>query len=277
MNRPKGRFFFAYFRVRQSVAPRGIDIMQHLVYYICIGWDWPDRVETCQMSNAFIIYQGPSALDGAPIVAVATGFKRSRNAKTGDMVQVWIIRSDMHPVEANRIGADVGICGQCPHRGRVELLNGVSRNVGRTCYVRVPNAPAAVYRAFAAGKYGLAPIDCMAGRAVRIGAYGDPAAVPMAIWQTYLPRAAAVTGYTHQWRTYPELQAWCMASCDNGRDYLEAKAAGWRTFRVRNLADPVLAREVVCPASKEAGYKTVCALCRACGGASSKAKADIVI
>lgn len=225
------------------------------------------------MANGFIIYQGPSMLDGAPIVAIATGFKRSRNTKTGDMVQVWIIRADMHPVEANRIGADIAICGLCPHRGKVEG----EKNTGRTCYVRVGNAPASVWRTFKAGKYAPASGDAFNGRAVRIGAYGDPAAVPFGIWRDMLPCASAVTGYTHQWRTVPELKAWAMASCDNGRDYLEAKAAGWRTFRVRVLAEPVLAREVICPASAEAGKKTVCALCRACGGASSKAKADIVI
>jgi len=40
-----------------------------------------------------IIYRGPSVLDGAPIVVVATYSKR--NKKTGTMVQTYIIRDDM--------------------------------------------------------------------------------------------------------------------------------------------------------------------------------------
>jgi len=35
--------------------------------------------------------------------------------------------------------------------------------------------------------------------------------------------------------------------------------------------------EVVCPASEEAGKRTPCSDCRACGGTSAKARASIVI
>ena len=231
------------------------------------------------MANGAIIYQGPSALDGQPIVAIATGLaKSSSNVKTGNMIQVWIIRSDMKPTDANHAGADASICGACPHRGVLETVDGITRNVGRTCYVTVFQAPLSVYKTFAAGKYAASSdAGLFAGRNVRIGAYGDPAAVPFSVWQMFLPAADAITGYTHQWRNAIELKAWCMASCDTVADHAAAKSDGWRTFRVRTLADPVLAREVICPASAEAGKRTTCALCRACGGASSKAKADIVI
>jgi hypothetical protein len=37
------------------------------------------------------------------------------------------------------------------------------------------------------------------------------------------------------------------------------------------------AREIVCPASKEAGAKTTCAACVACGGQSAKARVDVAI
>jgi hypothetical protein len=58
----------------------------------------------------------------------------------------------------------------------------------------------------------------------------------------------------------------------------EAHAKGWRTFRVRAANEPVTAkREVICPASNEAGNRTSCLDCKACGGLSAKAKVSMVI
>jgi hypothetical protein len=68
-----------------------------------------------------------------------------------------------------------------------------------------------------------------------------------------------------------------MASVDTSAERAEAKMLGFRTFRVRGENEPIEAYEVVCPASKEADYKTTCDACRACGGTRAKAKADIVI
>ena len=45
--------------------------------------------------SGFIIYEGPSQIDGAPIVAIAT--LKSRNRKNGAMIQTWILRAYMHP------------------------------------------------------------------------------------------------------------------------------------------------------------------------------------
>jgi len=70
-----------------------------------------------------------------------------------------------------------------------------------------------------------------------------------------------------------------MASCDSEADRVFAKFLGYRTFRV-TAKDSRMdrgEREVVCPASDEAGKVTNCAACKACGGLSAKAKADIVI
>jgi hypothetical protein len=67
-------------------------------------------------AESFIIYRGPSLIDGEPIVAIAQ--VSSRNAKTGSMVQTFIMRADMDPITANRTGADHAICGTCPHRGK---------------------------------------------------------------------------------------------------------------------------------------------------------------
>ena len=50
-------------------------------------------------AKGFILYEGASMLDGAPIVVIAT--MKTSNRKTGDMVQTWILRSDVNPVEAS--------------------------------------------------------------------------------------------------------------------------------------------------------------------------------
>ena len=78
-------------------------------------------------SNGVILYEGPSVIDGAPIVAIATGLKSpSSNDKTGTMVQVWILRADVAPHEAQKTGADESICGNCPMRPlMVKMARGV--------------------------------------------------------------------------------------------------------------------------------------------------------
>jgi len=80
-----------------------------------------------------IIYNGPSLLDGKPIVVIAT--YSNRNTKTGHVVQTYILRSDIHPLEASKTGEDYSICGECPMRG--ELTRDPSRKQakGRKCYV----------------------------------------------------------------------------------------------------------------------------------------------
>lgn len=230
-------------------------------------------------TNGFVFYRGPSMIDGSPIVAVATKVAASsRNTKTGALVQTFILRADQTPVEAIHSGADRSICGDCPHRG--DVVDG--RNVGRSCYVTVFQAPLVVWKSWQRGIYPeLVPTDAaelLAGKTVRLGSYGDPAAVPFDVWAELLAQTGARTGYTHQWRTCDQRFArYTMASCDNAQDYVDAKASGWRTFRVRATSEALQEREIVCPASAEAGNKTTCAACRACGGHSAKARADVAI
>ena len=230
--------------------------------------------------SGIILYRGPSMLDGAPIVCIATGIEgqASRNGKTGAMVQTWILREDIAPHKAIHTGADVSICGDCEHRGTLTAdIHGMTRNVGRSCYVTVFQAPLGVWKAYHRGIYAEAQGGELAGLFVRVGSYGDPAAVPFHVWQRALDGSAGHNGYTHQWRGFPELAEFCMASCDSEADRFAAKLLGFRTFRVRADSDPLLEREAICPASAEAGHKTTCASCKACGGTTAKAKVDMVI
>lgn len=225
-----------------------------------------------------VLFEGASSIDGAPIVVIATNLRRaSTNAKTGDMIQTWILRADMPPAEAAASGADRSVCGDCMHRP-------VNAN---SCYVSIwRNGPRVIWEAFKRGRY--VPADgwtlaaarrWFRGRHLRIGSYGDPAAAPSAMWRTVAELCEGVTGYTHQWASglADGLRGLCMASVDSLEEAITARAAGWRTFRVREAWETLADREFVCPASEEAGYKTECAECKACGGLGSKAKASPVI
>jgi hypothetical protein len=214
--------------------------------------------------NGAVIYEGPSLIDGAPIVAIVTGLSRaSENEKTGDMLQTWILRADMSPLEAVNTRQDSSICGGCIHRG-----NGKNRK--RSCYVQVGQAPRQVWETWQRGKYpSLDPDGLGIGRAVRVGSYGDPAAVPVGVWQGLTRGATSRTGYTHAWRGKlgtPELMAICQASVDNGTELRQAQSKGYGTFRVLRTIDVLSDAEKRCPAELYPGRVT-CATCGLCDGA----------
>lgn len=222
-------------------------------------------------SNGAILYRGASQLDGAPIVVIVTGLKNaSANGKTGDMLQTWILRDDISPTDAVKSGADASICGDCPLRG----INGKSRG----CYVTLHQAPLSVYKAFKRGNYPVVALEdisrLVAGRMLRLGSYGDPAAVPANIWTAATSKVSGWTGYTHQWRTTPSLKSLCMASADNEQQRAEAVAEGWRTFRVKAEGEAILKGEVMCPATT---VGLSCKDCGACKGAGGRQTGTIVI
>lgn len=238
----------------------------------------------------YVLYRGPSAIDGAPIVVILTGFTAARkaarfggsegaNSKTGAMLQLYIIRSDASPLDAIRKGWDKSICGGCIHRGVYDKT--VKRWVRRTCYVEVGKGASNVYRTFHRGRYvdvsGTPEVwaDLVRTFGVRFGSYGDPAAIPADTGIVPTLRAAAVftTGYTHQWRSRigSHLRGLVMASCDTEQDRTEALAGGWGTFTViPAAADSVPVGSKVCPASKEAGELAQCVDCQGCSGASGR-------
>lgn len=232
---------------------------------------------TPKQPTAGILYEGPSMLDGSPIVVVALYRTTGSNAKTGAVVQTYILRADVAPIDAIRSGADVSICGDCKHRGDGQTYG------SRSCYVNVGQGPTGVYKAYRRGRYAeLSPAQIEAltrDRVVRLGTYGDPAAVPSILWQRMTAFARGWTGYTHAWRNpvAADLRTLCMASADTEAERAEAVAAGWRTFRVREATEPVQRGEFVCPASAEAGKRTTCVQCRACDGADRAGKASPVI
>jgi hypothetical protein len=233
-----------------------------------------------------IVWQGASQIDGSPIVAIATGIvDPSQNSKTGPMIQIWILRADMSPLEAIARGLDRGICGDCPHTAPAKVAFGQVeyRYQDRACYVDVGKAPMQIWSTFAAGGYRqfseLELRQLATLRSVRFGAYGDPYAVPYAVWRPLVESARLHTGYTHQWQRADasDYRGFLMASVDNLVERELAIARGWRTFRIRDQADPLEAAEVNCPASAEAGHKTQCFRCNLCAGADKVAKSVAIV
>ena len=225
-----------------------------------------------------IIYRGPSLYDGAPIVVIAT--YTTGNRKTGGVVQTYILREDIDPRDASKGGEDASICGTCPHRG--ETTTDPARKIakGRTCYVNLGQGVLIAWRAFQRGVYPAAMREreraaIGAGRVVRLGTYGDPAAVPEHVWTDLLRDAASWTAYTHASGWRPDL---AMQSADTYAEAQAAWAKGQRTFRVVQGVDDIdTANEVLCPASKEAGARTTCAACKLCGGTSTASPKSIAI
>ena len=232
------------------------------------------------MANGYIVWEGASLLDGAPIVVIATGFaQKSSTRNTGGMVQTYILRRDIDPVSAVQSGDDASICGDCPHRGT--SLN--NKNSGRTCYVNVGQGALAVYRAYKRNAYPLWDGYGVNGRMVRLGTYGDPAAAPAHVWEAITRDASGHTGYTHQWRSpaFSYLKSLCMASADSPADAVLAQSMGWRTFRVGMWGEVERDRaglnESLCPASEQAGKKLTCETCLACDGAGTAKRGSIFI
>jgi hypothetical protein len=223
--------------------------------------------------SGYIIYRGASLLDDKPIVVVAiTG--KSSNSKTGDMVQTYIlVDNEKSPVESAKALDDVSGCGDCKHR----------RGLGGSCYVNLGQGPRAVMDGVIRGIYPDNIINAAFAvhkRKVRLGTYGDPAAVPAYVWEALLAGADSHTGYTHQWQNgkADHVKQWCMASVDTPKEAALAKMEGWRTFRVR-VADgsPEYSHEMKCPASAEMNKRLTCDTCMACNGGTDSKKASVTI
>jgi hypothetical protein len=227
----------------------------------------------------YIAYEGPSIIDGAPIVVIVNKITgASKNGKTGDIVQSFIIRSDVNPVQALQTGADYSICGDCEHRPIT------AKQTGKVpCYVQVAKSVLSVYNAYLRGRYVKADpatiAKALAGKIVRIGTYGDGAAAPVRMWNQITRYAAGVRGYTHQWQSKGfDHASWAplaMASADTLEQAALANLFGMRVFRVSVGVDRQPG-ETVCPASAEGGRKSTCAKCTLCSGTRIQAR-DVVI
>ncbi len=213
------------------------------------------------MKNSVPIYRN----ERKDIVACIT--EKSSNRKIGDMAQLSVMVNSVSPVEALQ-GKDAKICGDCPLR---------PSKVGG-CYVTVARFAQAVWRSVQRQ----AVVDTWATtKPIRLGAYGDPAMLPIKLLAK-LTKGRKHTGYTHQWRKVaPTYARYLMASIDkHGGDIdaqiTQAKAKGYRYFRVSDDGQDLRKGEIMCPNYSHGVNCADCLLCDGSRGNDDKRK-NIVI
>ena len=261
------------------------------------------RIKT--LHRGVILWQGESLLTGEPIAIMLQ--HGSGNSKTGAMHQTYILMADIPPLSAMQNRIESAICGTCPHRPQ--------KDGTRSCYVDLRSIQGAWQSVTGTGiRTGIAAERryltlqevslllevseqealAMLGSEskIRLGTYGDPAAVPAEILSALVSKAESWTGYTHQWENpavpaeqKEALKPLVMASVDSAAQYVSATTAGWIPFVVtssveagrglRFLADLPVA---MCPASQEAGQRVTCSGCPiGCNGTSqTKPKAVFI-
>tara|TARA_R100001015_G_scaffold19099_2_gene14825 strand:+ start:230 stop:982 length:753 start_codon:yes stop_codon:yes gene_type:complete len=223
------------------------------------------RLTTLPQMGGVELWRGPSVIDGSTIGLLAT--LQSSNRKTGNMIQTWILREDQSPVDAVKSGADESICGGCIHRAK--------DGKQRSCYVNVGQAPNAIWRSWKAGKYPkVNPLEFSeyysTYRVLRLGAYGDPAAVPFDVIADVMhSKWMKWTGYTHQWKWCDvRFKKYLMASVETLAEKDYANDLGYRTFSVLKEGEQHRDDEIICLASEDP--RITCERCGLCNGASHK-------
>ena len=230
-----------------------------------------------------VLYEGPSLLDGKPIVVLATWAPEPKaNEKTGDMVQVHILSATEPPSTSVKEGNDTAFCGGCPLR----------QSVGGACYVQWGKGPDSAWKAWKRNGHDKGEANRLLNLAkikgLRLGASGDPGAVPwLSTMWSWAAQSKFVTGYTETWRTLGDVQAtenplerYCMASCQSREDAVLAQSLGWKTFRVSGTEedlDDQVGLEIRCPSDKVAEGESIrkCNACRLCNG--RKANVSILV
>jgi hypothetical protein len=111
---------------------------------------------------------------------------------------------------------------------------------------------------------------------VRFGSYGEPSLHPLNLVKGVSEASKNWTGYTHQYFRKPEYSKYFMASAHNSRQAETAKSKfDYRSFIATRDNKEVNA--VICPASKEGGFKSNCSACGLCSGGEGKGKVNVVI
>ena len=220
------------------------------------------------MINGAIIYKGASCINGDPVVLIVTNISApSLNKKTSDMLQTWILPdNDKTPQQNVDAGSDVSVCGGCKRR----------HYLGGDCYVKPWRDVGSVFKSYKRGNYPffnnklVKKYPRIKNTPLRIGSYGEPAAIPFIAWFRLLRHVTAWTGYTHQWQRVDfdhRLKKYVVASVDNFVEKDQAQALGFHTYRVGNYNN-AQHDEINCPASIEQGNRLNCAECLRCNGQS---------
>lgn len=199
-----------------------------------------------------------SKIDNKPIDLILT--TKSKNSKTGDMPQLWITEHNKSGLLSIKDKTDATVCGDCKFRGNP------AEGIPRLCYVNpmAINGATKNPKPLSEAKQQRGPI--------RLGAWGDPGAVPIdqlhKVVNSFGGKGKKThTAYSQRWRHEPDSghADLCMASVHTPAQALLAQNLGWRTFRVTDEPD-LMPGEVWCPATEEGGNKTDCKTCCLCDG-----------
>ena len=171
---------------------------------------------------------------------------KSTNKKTGNLAQTYILNKDT---------LKGGFCESCTS--------------DKICYVF--NGLKPVQDSYKAGKYPKVENIDLSWKRVRLGAYGDPALIPLKILESW--NLKKHTGYTHMWRL-PHVQEYksvLMASCETEECVELARSLGWRVFYNRldkwvtekegDSFSASLVNVIECPNSSKSIQCDACMLC----------------
>ena len=217
--------------------------------------------KSLKMKDSIVIYKGISLLDNeTPIMVVMSGYnKDSKNEKTGPLVQLYILPIDILPKDAYQSGSK-SVCGDCKYNGN----NG--------CYVRWSHLKSLWNSARKQNPVSMRIAkELIKGLRVRVGAAGDPAAIPFSFWNSLLSGCENHTGYTHQWDKdeFSSLSSLFVASTDSKDETRRANEKGWSTFEVIDNEEPS-ASSILCLATDTTktknGLPFDCASCMGCNG-----------
>ena len=211
--------------------------------------------------QGFIVWEGLSRIDGkTPIVAIITF--DSRNDKTGPLAQLWILVRNQHPTAAAQSESDEGVCGSCDGRP----------SKSGWCYLILPFGPGSIYKAYQNGSYVRLDLRKAEHRAklvdefLRVGAYGDEAAVPPVHIARARNACRGSVSYSHQFEQFPEIADTAMISVDNKEQFDAVHADSdrpVRTYRMLREGEELAENEIACL------YYTKgiqCIDCRLCDG-----------
>lgn len=221
--------------------------------------------KTLKLKNSIVLYKGISLLDNeTPIMVVMSGYnKDSQNEKTGALIQLYILPIDILPRDAYTSGSK-SVCGDCKYNGD----NG--------CYVRWSHLKGIWNSARSQNPIPISLAkEFVKGLRVRVGAAGDPAAIPFSFWNDLLSSCESHTGYTHQWNKpqFASLSRLFVASTDSKEETKQANAKGWNTFEVIDNEEPSK-DSVLCLATDTTksinGLPFSCATCMLCNGKGKK-------
>ena len=230
-----------------------------------VGVSFKEGKKDMKPFNSAVIWEGKSPYDGAEIMVLAVCIKDpSKNRKTGWMIQIYILVKSVSPVEAVRLGLDASVCGNCSMRW----------NNGGGCYVLPIWITPTWKKGLEAPRITPTELAKLANKyntPIRQGAWGDPAFVPMDVWEELENAVSNKKGssYTHQWEwVSPEYAKFSMASVENLKQKADAQAKGYRTYRIVDDESEIVEDERLCLNSSR-GIQ--CRECGECGGNRSKA------